>query len=158
MESLNALARAGVRLEDLLSELRSGEQVSVQQLSEIAEILNVLDIDGAPQSARHVHDVPATSQLLERLTLGSVPDGLHSDVASVWAPNATRWLNRAVYGEIRRQIDDAMRDVRKVDGDIDRLEADIRLREERLETLKALADLLDALTGRSLVSPSPEKS
>lgn len=155
---MNALAGIAARLERLVSEIRDGSEVTVQQLSEIGEILSSLRMDEVPRSAQHIHDIGTTTALLTRLTLGDVPAALHSEVASIWAAHESRWLTKTAYTEVRSRITEAMRDVRKVDEEIDRLEGDIRLRQQRLETLTALADLLDALTGQMPANPSLENS
>jgi hypothetical protein len=158
MESMNALAGIAARLERLVSEIRDGSEVTVQQLSEIGEILSSLRMDEVPRSAQHIHDIGTTTALLTRLTLGDVPAALHGEVAAIWAAHESRWLTKTTYNEVRSRITEAMRDVRKVDEEIDRLEGDIRLRQQRLETLTALADLLDALTGQMPANPSLENS
>jgi hypothetical protein len=158
MESMNGRAGIAARLERLVSEIRDGNEITVQQLSAIGEILSNLRIDEVPQSAQHIHDMGKTTALLMRLTLGDLPPGLHSEVASIWTANESRWLTQTAYHELRSQITEAMRDVRKVDEETGRLEGDIRLRQQRLETLTALADLLDALTGQMPANPSLETS
>lgn len=155
---MNALAGIAARLERLVSEIRDGSEVTVQQLSEIGEILSSLRMDEVPRSAQHIHDIGTTTALLTRLTLGDVPAALHFEVASIWAAHESRWLTKTAYNEVRSRITEAMRDVRKVDEEIDRLEGDIRLRQQRLETLTALADLLDALTGQMPANSSLETS
>lgn len=154
MESINALGGIAARLERLVSKIRGGSEITVQELSEIGEIRSSLRMDEVPQSAQHIHDIGTTTVLLTRLTLGNVPAVLHPEVSSIWAANASRWLTQTAYDDVRSRITEAMRDVRKVDEESGRLEGDIRLRQQRLEALTALADLLDALTGQMPANPS----
>ena len=85
------------------------------------------------------------ADMLSRLKLGPAPPGLHERVQEIWAAFQDRWTSREMLSELEQafvKLGDALRETeRKL---ISR-ESELKVRRKRVESLQALAEILDEI-------------
>lgn len=125
------------------------EPLSMEELEVFARAL--LQYRDRPRSGHGVESFPPTANpgidlgQLNILRLGAAPPGLHEKVEREWALSQDAWASRATLEALEGQMRRLLAPLAEVAIETEHEEKEFSLEEERLNTLRALAELLDEL-------------
>jgi HPt (histidine-containing phosphotransfer) domain-containing protein len=93
-------------------------------------------------------DLDPVAEELDRLKMGSPPPGLHDDVRKIWESLATAWASKTTMADFESQLKLLLDPLDQTSRKIAGMEKEVERDAERLETLRALDDLLEELLRR----------
>jgi hypothetical protein len=91
-------------------------------------------------------NVDSIEEDLEKLRIGPAAPDWEEGVREAWAAIEGRWASRATLEKLEAALEPLLEPLRQTGNELDGLEAELRIGEERIETLRLLAAILDELT------------
>jgi hypothetical protein len=100
-------------------------------------------------------NVDSIEEDLEKLRIGPAAPDWDAGVREAWAAIEGRWASRATLEQLEAALALLLEPLQQTGDELDGLEAEVRIGEERVETLSMLAAILDELTR---TPPAPGES
>jgi chromosome segregation ATPase len=148
-------------LKRLQSTFKHGlEQVEPPMLEEMEELVRLLK-NYCEQEGQSISDARFTllsnaddiELQLDSLRMGSLPEGLHSEVSQLWGQIERDWACQSTIDGLRDSLQKLVEPLHRSEEELQRIEQGVAIAAERVKTLTMLADLLDELVGRSIILP-----
>ena len=92
-----------------------------------------------------LRDPRRVADMLSRLTLGPAPAGLHERLQEIWAAFQDRWASRELLSELEQDFAKLGEALRETESALSSRESELRVRRKRVESLQALAEILDEI-------------
>lgn len=126
----------------------AGARPTFEKVKRFAHLLRLLRDDHAhrpDEKPRLLLDAGSLAPQLDALRMGPPPEHLDGDLLQVWAAVQHAWASAVVFGNLEEEVQRLLSPHRQSAGALQEAESELREREERLEALRTLADLLDEL-------------